>query len=67
MQGLDVLLDVLALVLVLKPEGLVLHDLLLLGQLRLRRRRFLRRHPAPLVRFPPSRTLVWVRDWAAGG
>jgi hypothetical protein len=42
---LDVLLDGLALVLVLEPERLVLHDLLLLGQVRLRRR-LLRRHPS---------------------
>lgn len=51
MQGLHVLLDVLTLVLVLEPERLVLHDLLLLGQLRLRRGGLLRRHPAPRLRF----------------
>jgi hypothetical protein len=48
-QGLDVLLHVLALVLVLEPERLVLHDLLLLGQVGLRRLPLLRRHPDRLL------------------
>lgn len=43
LQALDVLLNILALVLVLEPERLVLHDLLLLGELRLGRLA-LRRH-----------------------
>jgi hypothetical protein len=48
-QGLDVLLHVLALVLVLEPERLVLHDLLLLGQVGLRRLPLLRWHPDRLL------------------
>ena len=58
---LDVLLHGLALVLVLEPERLVLHDLLLLRQVRLRRS-LLRRHPALLLLLAKVRL-----GWDLGG
>lgn len=68
LEGLNVLLDILALVLVLEPEGLVLYDLLLLRQIGLRL--LLRRHlsSASNISLPKFRktflliSSVWFRN-----